>query len=238
MVDNRRTQLRTQLSKDKKKTKQFKQLSISLLLASIIIVVYILVININSNNKLLYPSSNKALFIPLGDKEAKNKLIIFEDLRCVACNEFEKEFSPTIKELINDKKTNLEYHLVRLIDYNSSGDGSLRAGNALGCAAAIDSNTFQQYHDILYHNQPSETTDKFGDNELLLKLSKQVDNLSNNTKFIKCVKNGKYNEWINKSHELFQKKHYQGTPTILLNGKQIKQGTDFKNPDEFKGLFH
>ncbi|WP_333762848.1 DsbA family protein [Streptomyces sp. IBSBF 2390] len=161
-----------------------------------------------------------SLAIPVGKDGAKSTLTVWEDFRCPACQAFEAAYRPTLHELTDAGKLRVEYHLVRLIDGNLGGTGSLRAANAAACAQ--DAGKFRDYHDVLYANQPKETDDAFGDDARLIELAGKVNGLDTPA-FRTCVKDGTHNSWVDKSHAAFKAGNFGGTPTVLLNGKNIYQ---------------
>lgn len=160
------------------------------------------------------------LAIPVGKESAKSTLTVWEDFRCPACNAFELAYRDTIHELTDAGQLKVEYHLATIIDGNMGGTGSRKAANAAACAQ--DAGKFPPYHDVLYDNQPPETDDAFADEDKLLDLAGKVDGLDT-TLFQECVKNGKHNSWVEKSNKAFQNGGFSGTPTVLLDGKNIYQ---------------
>lgn len=158
--------------------------------------------------------------IPVGQKSARSTLTVWEDFRCPACKSFEDAYRSTIHELTDSGQLKVEYHLATLIDGNMGGSGSLRAANASACAQ--NAGKFPAYHDVLFQNQPQETSDEFADNGKLIELAGKVDGLDTPT-FRKCVEDGTHNSWVTKSNKAFQSGGFQGTPTVLLNGKNIYQ---------------
>ncbi|GGW67930.1 membrane protein [Streptomyces lucensis JCM 4490] len=161
-----------------------------------------------------------SLAIPVGKDGAPSTLTVWEDFRCPACRAFEAAYRPTLHELADSGKLRIDYHLVRLIDGNLGGSGSLRAANAAACAQ--DAGKFRDYHDVLYANQPEETDDAFGDDAKLIALAGKVNGLDTPA-FRKCVKDGTHNSWVDKSHKAFQAGGYGGTPTVLFGGRNIYQ---------------
>ncbi|MYS78005.1 thioredoxin domain-containing protein [Streptomyces sp. SID5926] len=160
------------------------------------------------------------LAIPVGEESAKSTLTVWEDFRCPACKAFELAYRNTIHELTDAGQLKVEYHLATIIDGNMGGTGSRKAANAAACAQ--DAGKFPPYHDVLYDNQPPETDDAFADENKLLDLAGKVDGLDT-TLFQECVKNGKHNSWVEKSNKAFQNGGFSGTPTVLLDGKNIYQ---------------
>ncbi|MEV6111926.1 thioredoxin domain-containing protein [Streptomyces sp. NPDC052109] len=161
-----------------------------------------------------------SLAIPVGKDNARSTLTVWEDVRCPACQSFEVTYRPTLHELVDSGKLRIEYHLVRLIDGNLGGTGSLRGANAAACAQ--DAGKFRDYHDVLYANQPKETDDAYADNDKLIELAGKVGGLDTPA-FQKCVKDGTHDSWVNKANKAFQSGNFNSTPTVLLNGKNIYQ---------------
>ncbi|HEY3482170.1 MAG TPA: thioredoxin domain-containing protein [Streptomyces sp.] len=174
------------------------------------------------------------LVIPVGATDAPSTLTVYEDFRCPACDAFEKTFTPTIHSLEDSGQIRTEYHLVTLIDGNRGGSGSLNAANAAACAQ--DAGKFRAYHDVLYTNQPDETTDKFADKNYLLQLADKVPGLRTPA-FTACVNGGTHDNWVKKSNDAFGASGFNSTPTILLNGKNIYGAqAPALTPDSLKAL--
>ncbi|WP_181795726.1 thioredoxin domain-containing protein [Streptomyces sp. WELS2] len=159
-----------------------------------------------------------SLAIPVGKDGAKSTLTVWEDFRCPACQAFETAYRPTLHELTDAGELRVEYHLVRLIDGNLGGTGSLRAANAAACAQ--DAGRFREFHDVLFANQPKETDDAYAGNDRLIELAGKVKGLDTPA-FRECVRNGTHDGWVDKSHQAFKSGGFGGTPTVLLDGKNI-----------------
>ncbi|MBT2448412.1 thioredoxin domain-containing protein [Streptomyces sp. ISL-43] len=159
-----------------------------------------------------------ALAIQTGKSEAPSTLTVWEDFRCPACKSFETNYRDTVHELEGKGLLKVEYHLVTLIDGNMGGSGSLRSANAAACAQ--DAGTFSPYHDVLFENQPEETDDAYGKNAKLLELAGKVDGLDTPA-FRTCVEDGTHDSWVKKSQDAFRAGSFRGTPTVLLDGKDI-----------------
>lgn len=168
--------------------------------------------------------------IPVGSPNAPSTLAVWEDFRCPACQQFETGFKPVIHELQDSGQLKNEYHLVTIIDGNAGGKGSLNAANAALCAQ--DAGRFRDFHDVLYANQPPEQQDKFADKQYLLQLAGKVKGLVTPA-FTACVNDGKYDRFVQKSNDAFASSGYRGTPTVLLNGKDLakEKGGQFTPAD-------
>jgi protein-disulfide isomerase len=159
-----------------------------------------------------------ALVIRTGKDEAKSTLTVWEDFRCPACKAFEDNYRDTVHDLEARGLLKVDYHLVTLIDGNMGGSGSLKGANAAACAQ--DAGKFSAYHDVLFQNQPQEVDDAYGKNAKLLELAAKVDGLDTPA-FKACVEDGTHNSWVGKSQEAFRAGKFRGTPTVLLDGKDI-----------------
>ncbi|MCF3118119.1 thioredoxin domain-containing protein [Streptomyces arenae] len=158
------------------------------------------------------------LSIPVGKESAKSTLTVWEDFRCPACKQFEDTYRSTINDLVDKGQLKVEYHLATLIDNNLRGEGSLRAANAAACAQ--DAGKFPPYHDVLFKNQPEESDDAYAKNSRLTELAGEVDGLVTDS-FKKCVDEGRHDSWVAKSDQAFRDAKLRGTPTVLLDGKNI-----------------
>lgn len=156
--------------------------------------------------------------IRVGKADAPVTLTVYEDFRCPACGQFEKQFSPTIHALQKQGKLRTEYRLVTIIDDNLGGRGSHRAANAAACAK--DAGRFRQYHEVLYRNQPPEQEDAFSSGQRLIKLAGKVDGLDDQ-RFRECVTGGEHNDWVKKTGAAFKRSGHQSTPTVLLDGESV-----------------
>ncbi|MEU0336807.1 thioredoxin domain-containing protein [Streptomyces sp. NPDC006193] len=161
-----------------------------------------------------------SLAIPVGKDGARPTLTVWEDFRCPACQAFETAYRPTLHELADAGKLRIEYHLVKLIDGNLGGTGSLRSANAAACAQ--DAGRFRAYHDVLYANQPPETDDAYGSADKLIRLAGKVKGLDTPA-FRACVEKGTHDSWVDKSHQAFRSGGFSGTPTVLFGGRNIYQ---------------
>lgn len=173
-----------------------------------------------------------SLAIPVGKDGAASTLTVWEDFRCPACQGFEAAYRPVLQELTESGKLRIHYHLVRLIDGNFGGSGSLRSANAAACAQ--DAGKFPEYHDVLFENQPEETDDAYADNDRLIELAGKVDGLVTPA-FTQCVKDGTHDSWVGKVHEAFSTGGFSGTPTVLLNGKNLMEDRNM-TPEKLKQM--
>ncbi len=75
---------------------------------------------------------------------------------------------------------------------------------------------------MLFDNQPEETDDAFAENSKVIELAAKVDGLDTPA-FRTCVEKGTHNSWVDKSAAAFRNGGFTGTPTVILDGKNIYQ---------------
>ncbi|MDT0444978.1 DsbA family protein [Streptomyces johnsoniae] len=156
--------------------------------------------------------------VTVGRSSAPATLAVYEDFRCPACGQFENGFRDTIRDLTEEGKLQVDYHLVTIIDGNMGGNGSKFAANAALCAR--DEGKFSEYHDVLFENQPAERDDTFGDKARLIGLAEDVEGLDTES-FRSCVQDGAHDEWVSSSNAGFLDADFNATPTVLLDGENI-----------------
>ncbi|WP_407564287.1 DsbA family protein [Streptomyces sp. 184] len=238
-----RERLQAERERQKSKDKQRRMLVVLAAVVGVLAVVTVVGILIgglggddDDDKPVAYPKGavgKDRLALPAGKADAPADLTVYEDFRCPACGQFEAGFSKTINELEEAGKLRTEYRLVKLIDGNFGGSGSLNSANAAACAQ--DAGKFVPYHDVLFANQPQESDDAFADKGRLKELAGKVDGLRGK-RFDACVDDGKYDGWVGASDEAFGKSGHNSTPTVLLGGENIYgQGSNL-TPASFKQL--
>ena len=148
-------------------------------------------------------------------------LQIFEDAQCPACQSFEAAFGGAILDLIDSGEVRVMFQPMFFLDSRllQAKGSSLRAANALGCAA--DEGKASEFHTALYANPPATEGAGFPDNTL--KALAVGSGISDTNRFNQCVDDGKYFEWVANSNDYSFGAGVEGTPTIWLNGKALPE---------------
>ena len=163
--------------------------------------------------------SDKATGIHIGSADAPVKMNVFEDFRCPVCQSVETTVEPTYRQYVEDGKLQITYHPARIIDSHDNGTGSLNGANAAACAQ--DEGQFLPLHDLLYANQPDETTDPWSSKTPILAIANQIPALKASATFQTCVTSGTHNGWVQSNADNFNKLGLPGTPTIFVDGQQL-----------------
>ncbi|UNO42600.1 thioredoxin domain-containing protein [Streptomyces sp. MST-110588] len=162
--------------------------------------------------------------ILVGDKNAKETLEVFEDIRCPACAAFEQSAGEALLKDIEDGRYKVRFTLYSFIDDGQGGQGSKNALSALGAALNHSPEAFLKYKTALYaeKNHPEETDDAYAKDDRLLAVADQVPELRNDQAFKTAVKKGTYDRWAMEMTALFGRKGVKSTPTFMHGDKKLK----------------
>jgi protein-disulfide isomerase len=150
-----------------------------------------------------------------GDLKGVPVVDIWEDFQCPVCARFEQTNSDYLEKIIEEKKAKVVFHTLSFL-----GPESALAANAAACAA--DENKFLGFHKAFYANQPAENSGAIT-NDYLIALGNGVGITSD--KFKNCVTNLNYKGWVNNVAASGSKSNVNSTPTVFVNGKEIRRAT-------------
>jgi protein-disulfide isomerase len=210
----------------RKESRRLAILVISLVTAAIVVIVGAgAVILIARQNKIdtvakaaAPPANLVDSGIQIGQANAKVKIEIYEDFQCPFCMNFEKESRAQIKAWVADGTAKVIYHPVAILDRGSSTNYSTRSLNAAAVVINTDPTKFTTFHDLLFDNQPAEGGAGLPDSSLIdfaVKAGLTSDQVS------APITSLKYQGWSVTVTEAFSKKGFTGTPTVVVNGKQL-----------------
>lgn len=153
---------------------------------------------------------------------------LYEDFQCPICNDMEKANGAQILQKAKTGQIKLQWHLMTFLEDNfRNKPASTIAANGLYCAA--DAGKAAEYHKATFAGQRSEQAEANGDTYTtsdIKKYGKQAGiKGSALTKFNSCVTGKKYNKYVAATMDNAGKDHVTGTPTIKINGKEIKNGS-------------
>lgn len=150
------------------------------------------------------------------------RVVIYEDMQCPICQRFEQANGQYLAEAVKKGEIEVEYRFVAFLDDlgASPNEYSRRAANAVLCAREEGGpEQFKQMHDLLYANQPEEKTLGPEDNELVESaVSVGVKQAAAES----CILKGRYVPWLEKATEAMAKAKVSGTPTVRVDGKDVK----------------
>lgn len=163
------------------------------------------------------------------------EIALWVDYLCPICRQFEEANSAAIADLLERGAATIEIHPIAILTNRSQGTQySLRAANAAACVANNYPNSFLDFHNALYTNQPEEGTEGLSDEELI----RLATESGAGPDVESCINDGQFEDWVKASTERaisgelainnLDKKFtgVTGTPTVLINGTQFNPSYD------------
>jgi len=145
---------------------------------------------------------------------------LYEDFQCPACQRFEQSGASAVYQAAQDGRINLSLHPMIFMDSNlpQSEDSSLRAVSAWGCA--IEQGKTKEFHSAVFALQQPEGA---GYPDEVLSLAAASIGLSGDqlAQFETCRKEKRYEQWARNSQLAAEERGILGTPSALLNNKQL-----------------
>ncbi|ANZ19250.1 thioredoxin domain-containing protein [Streptomyces noursei] len=232
-----RERIRAQREKEKKKERLRRQLIVAVSAVGVLAIaggIGFAVMKANEPTgweaakeaKLVTPAhtqGDKGTEILIGDKNVKQTLEVFEDVRCPACAAFEQSTGEELLKDLHDGRFKVRYTMYSFIDDMQGGEGSKNALSALGAALNVSPEAFLKYKSALYSTKyhPDEREDLYAKDSELLKVAGDVPELKGNKAFEKQVEDGTYDRWAMEMTALFGRKGVRGTPTFMHGDKKL-----------------
>lgn len=147
----------------------------------------------------------------VGSQGARRRLVVFEDLQCPYCREFETVSGDLLRREVAAGAVAVEYRIRSFL-----GDESVRAANALALAAGAGG--FDELRREMFANQPPEHSGGFSTQDLL-ELGSGVGLTS--ADYVAGVQEGRYENWVREIDEVFEEQDPRGTPFAVLDGRPV-----------------
>jgi hypothetical protein len=161
----------------------------------------------------------------VGSEGARRRLVVFEDLQCPYCREFEAGSGDMLRREIAAGAVAVEYRIRSFL-----GNESVRAANALAVAAGAG--RFDELRREMFANQPPEHIGGFT-TEDLVDLGSRVGLTS--ADYVAGVREGRYESWVREIDAVFEQQDPTGTPFALLDGRPIDSESLY-HPDDLAAL--
>lgn len=175
----------------------------------------------------------------VGKDGAAKTVDVYEDFLCPICGTFEKTYGAQIEEGLTSGKLKVRYHVLNLLDKQSTPAGySLLSANAALAVAKNNPEKFPDFHASLFGAQPREGGPGYTVDQLVA----LGQSLAIGGSYEQDVRDGKYDEAVKSA---FQKastdpalrrteggQTYFGTPTVATDGKIV----DNSDPDWLKKI--
>lgn len=156
-----------------------------------------------------------------GDAADAPTVEVFEDFLCPHCGQFEQSTGEVLRAQADAGEIQLIYRPFSFLDAmgGSTNEYSLRATNLALCALDEQGpEAFQNVHDALYVNQPSEGGAGPSDNDLLSLAEDAGVDVS-----AACVEEQRFVPWVKEAREHGQdERDVSGTPTVFVDGEVVE----------------
>ena len=153
----------------------------------------------------------------VGNGTAGQSMILFEDPQCPYCRQFEELNGALVTAAVDAGELVVEYRMRCFL-----GQESVRADNALALAA--EAGHFDDLRKALFAAQPPEGTGGFTPEDLIC-LGAQVGLTGSD--FVSGVREARYEAWVVRKEDLYQREDPQGAPAAWLNGSPIDSAVLF-----------
>lgn len=167
-----------------------------------------------------------------GEDGADHQVVIYEDFLCPWCGQFERGSRDIMARAIADGSAQVEYRPINLLSSAGQNDNySMRATNAF--AVVLDQEgpeVAMKFHNNLYDNQPAEGGTMPADSWLV---DQAVAAGASEDKIKTGITDLAFEDWVTNGADAASQAGVMGTPTILVDGKQIEG----KTIDEVIGNF-
>ncbi len=159
---------------------------------------------------------------------------LYVDYLCANCGAFEKNNVDQLRQWVDTGAATLEIHPVALLTTKSAGTQySLRAANAAACVAEFAPDSFFDFHEALFEDQPAEGSEGLSDQELVARAEKA--GVRDTSRIASCVEKRRFSPWVQAATVRALNGPIPNAdiaaittaPTILVNGKQFPYTKDF-----------
>lgn len=159
---------------------------------------------------------------------------LYVDYLCGNCGTFEKNNADQLRQWVTSGAATLEIHPIALLTTKSAGTQySLRAANAAACVAEYAPDSFFDFHESLFVDQPEEGSEGLSDQELLTRATKA--GVTDSAKVKSCIEKKRFSAWVQSATVRALNGPIPNAdipaittaPTIIVDGKQFSYTKDF-----------
>ena len=153
----------------------------------------------------------------VGGADAPVTLVAYEDFQCPVCKNYEQLNSDQLDAYVKAGTLRIDYRPIAFLDRSSTTDYSTRALNAFAAVVSSAPSAAAKFHQILFNNQPAEGTAGLDDKTLI---AMAVQAGAPKAAVTTAVNDESYKGWTVKATDAWSEAGYNGTPTLLVNGKE------------------
>ncbi len=145
----------------------------------------------------------------------EDEVDVFVDFMCPICGDFENVYGEQLQAAAADDKITLNIHPVSILDrYSQNTKYSSRSASAAYCVAEKAPDSFLEFFNYMFANQPTENTPGYTDEELAGFAEQAGAGAAAD-----CIADGTYMDFV---RDQTTAQEIQGTPTVEVNGERIE----------------
>ncbi|MDR0959423.1 MAG: DsbA family protein [Propionibacteriaceae bacterium] len=149
-------------------------------------------------------------------------LDIYSDYQCPSCRTFDLTLHSVLDEAVASDQIDVRVHLRSFLDTNLLNDSSRQASIAATCAAMNGTQTFWDFHNEIFTNQPAVEGDGYEESVLRETIPAEVGMTGDTlTTFQSCYDNAETGAFVDGMEDAAARTEYNSTPVYLVDGVQV-----------------
>jgi protein-disulfide isomerase len=149
------------------------------------------------------------------------------DFQCPICKEYEATNGQMLQQKVKSGDVTLTVHPLTFLDDNLHNGSSKLAANAFACATEEGSEKAMAFALAVYKAQPEEQAGQEAwSTDDLISIGNDVG--IQGDQWDSCVQNGTYDDWVQQVEASQQDKGVTGTPTVFVDGQQLRPTDDLQ----------
>lgn len=158
----------------------------------------------------------------LGNPNAPVKIVEFGDYKCTTCKFFSEQIKPQLMHDYVDKGI-VSFYFMNYIIFTPDAYTAALAGQSIYHQS---NDAFWRFNKAIYENQGEENV-QWATPEFLTGLARKAQLPIDYNKLRQDIDAQTYANEVNEQHEAGEKYGVHGTPTLFINGKKLKDATDY-----------
>lgn len=158
--------------------------------------------------------------IQFGDLDNQEvEAVVYSDYMCPICKTFEDTNGVDLKELADTEGVVISYFPLSFLDRSSNGTKfSTRSSNAAMCVADGAKDSFIEFHETMFANQPAQGTPGMT-NEEMADIAREAGAPES---VAECIMNEEFTDYVDAITQYAASEHgVGGTPTVRINEKHL-----------------
>jgi len=158
--------------------------------------------------------------IVIGQDSAPVTVVVYEDFQCPYCAQFEAANREQLADWTDSGDVQVQYRPIAFLDSASTDDYSTRSLNAVGAVMDVSPDSFLEFHNLLFENQPEEGGAGLTDQQLI---DYAVQAGAPEEEITAPIEDLSFEGWTARVTEDSSQAGVSGTPTITVNGTSVQQ---------------